>query len=87
MNTRYFVSLHKDARKFLLKSPNSFSIKAQEIISALEENPYLGSKMNGKYDVYRKIRIGNYRIIYQVKEDRNQIFIREIESRGNVSYD
>jgi len=34
-----------------------------------------------------KIRIGNYRIIYQVKEDKNQIFIREIESRGNVSYD
>lgn len=87
MSQKYFIYLRKNAEKALYKMPGNISRRIEKVIDELEINPYLGVKMNGDLENLRKIKISNYRIIYQVIESKIAIEIKEIESRGNVSYD
>ena len=85
--SKYSIEIGRQAEKFLEKAPNFITIRLEKVIDDLIINPYLGSKMHGVYDNCRKIKISNYRIIYEVLEDIRIIKINEIESRGNMSYD
>lgn len=67
--------------------PKNWQEKMIQKLRELEINPYLGVKMNGELSHLRKIKIANYRIIYQVIEPKIIIEIMEIASRGNISYD
>lgn len=87
MAKKYFIYLHKRAEKSLYKIPKSARQKIEKIIDGLEINPYLGVKMNGDLAHLRKIKLANYRIIYQIIEAKIVIEIMEIASRGNISYD
>ncbi len=87
MVERYIIYLHKDAEKALLKIPKAICFRVQSAIDQLQNNPTMGIKMNGKLSHLRKIKIANYRIIYQIIELKLIIEIIEIESRGNVFYD
>lgn len=81
---RYLLELSKSALKFLNKSDRKTIIN---VLHALTENPYSypGTiKLTGFADTFR-IRIGKYRIIYQVLEDDSLIvFIQDIDSRGDI---
>jgi len=87
MTEKYFIYLHKRAEKALYKIPKLARQRIEKIIDGLEIDPYLGVKMNGELAHLRKIKLANYRIIYQVIESKIVIEILEIESRGNMSYD
>ena len=87
MMQKYFIYVHKRAEKILYKIPEFSKQKIEQIIIELETNPYIGVKMNGEFSHLRKIKLGNYRIIYQVIESKIMIEIGEIETRGNMSYD
>lgn len=87
MSQRYFIFLRKSAEKALYKMPSQISQRIEKVIDELETNPYLGSKMYGEFSHLRKIRVSDYRIIYQVFESKIIIEILEIQTRGNVSYD
>jgi mRNA interferase RelE/StbE len=51
----------------------------------LEDEPYPnGVKKLSGYDKYYRIRVGDWRIIYAVEEDRLIILVLEIGSRGGV---
>jgi mRNA interferase RelE/StbE len=67
--------------------PSQISQRIEKVIDELETNPYLGSKMHGELSHLRKIRVSDYRIIYQIFESKIVIEILEIQSRGNVLYD
>ncbi len=84
---KYQIYLHRDAEKTLLKFPKDKINKISSIIDRLSENPILGVKMHGRLSHLRKIKVGDYRIIYKVLEDRLIIEIIEIASRGNIFYD
>ena len=83
----YVVYLHKDVRKTLLKIPKGVYFKIIKFIDVLGINPLIGLRMNGNLSHLRKIKVSNYRIIYQIIEDRLIVEVIEIESRGNVFYD
>ncbi|MEI6042652.1 MAG: type II toxin-antitoxin system mRNA interferase toxin, RelE/StbE family [bacterium] len=87
MVKRYLVYLHNDAKKILQKIPRHIAVRIDDVISELELNPLLGIKMHGEISHLRKIKISNYRMIYQVYDSKLVIVILEIESRGNVFYD
>ncbi len=64
------------------------SIK-DDILRAISERiairPYDFKQIKGKrYSKIKRLRIGNYRIIYQILEDENIVRILCIESRGKV---
>ena len=87
MSQRYTVYLRKNAKKTLLKIPRSIVLRIGRFIDDLQDNPLIGVRMNGKLSHLRKIKVANYRIIYQIIEFELIIEIIEIESRGNVFYD
>jgi mRNA interferase RelE/StbE len=87
MSSKYLLSLSSQARKTLKKIPIFIADRIEARIGLLEGNPYLGVKMNGDMAHLRKLKVSNYRIIYEVIESKIIIIILEIESRGNISYD
>ena len=87
MSSKFFVQLHRDAEKALYKMSHHVSERIEKVIDSLEVDPYLGTKLHGELSHLRKIKIANYRVIYQIFESELLVFIEEIASRGNVSYD
>ena len=65
----YSVLITKTAQKQLNKLPNSVANKLEEKMLLLEDDPRPPgcTKLTGK-EAYR-IRVGNYRIIYEIADD------------------
>jgi mRNA interferase RelE/StbE len=84
--TRYLLELSKSSIKFLDKSDRITRERIINVIHALTENPYSYPgiiKLTGFEDTYR-IRVGKYRLIFQVLDQKLLIFIQDIDSRGDI---
>jgi mRNA interferase RelE/StbE len=84
--SRYRLELSKSSKKFLDKSDRITRERIINVIHALSENPYTYPgiiKLTGYEDTFR-VRIGKYRLIYQVIDESLLIFIQDIDSRGDV---
>lgn len=67
----YEIRLSKDAEKSILKINQSLpamGLKIRAQIDALKTHPHLGMKLQGSDHEARRIRVGDYRIIYEVYE-------------------
>ncbi|HII67023.1 MAG TPA: type II toxin-antitoxin system RelE/ParE family toxin [Thermococcaceae archaeon] len=76
------VIFTKKAAKRVQNLENSHKNKLKEIIITLRENPfsYPYKKIKGEENIYR-IRIGKFRILYEVDEKNNLIIIFKVERR------
>jgi len=83
----YHVILTRSAQKSLLKIYQSLSAIGRRISRAIEQlktNPHLGLKLKGTSEEVRRIRVGDYRIVYEVYEDTISILIVYIGPRGGA---
>ena len=87
MSQIYKVYLRKDVKKTLLKIPKSMRFRIERFFEELIINPLIGMKMSGDLSNLRKIKVSNYRVVYQIIETALVIEVIEIESRGNIFYD
>ncbi len=53
-------------------------------LKALERSPLLGKKLWGQYKMYRSLRVGDYRIIYQIKISKLIILVIKIGNRQGI---
>jgi mRNA interferase RelE/StbE len=74
-------SVHKDFRSL----PKSAAGRIFQHLEALENEPFprQSIKMSGAENLYR-IRVGDYRIVYEVDQDQKQIMINFIRHRKDV---
>ncbi len=81
----YQIQIEKKALKFLSSVPKKDYIKLREHINQLAEDPHTpGSiKLLGSEDTYR-LRYGNYRILYTVKNNEMLVSVIEIDHRKNI---
>jgi mRNA interferase RelE/StbE len=80
----YTVLLTKKAEKQLDKLPESIAEPIIEAINELSENPRpIGYKNLKKRDGYR-IRIGDYRVIYEVFDDELIIDVIKLGHRRDI---
>lgn len=61
----------------------------RQVIEAIEElqkdaRPQNSKKMRGEYSDYRRLRTGDYRVIYQVKDQKLQIVIVRAGHRKDI---
>ncbi len=81
----YKIELTRAAQRGLASLPKDITLRLDATILQLAENPYPRGckKLQGSYGLWR-VRVGNYRIIYQVEDDLLVILVVKIGHRRNV---
>lgn len=82
---RYQIKLTEDALKQLARIPRNFR---NSILKAIEErfseNPYRFKPLVCNWKGYFRMRVGDYRVIYKVEDEKVTVVIVRIAVRGNV---
>ena len=86
MAVKFEVRFSKPSRKSLTKIPVAWRRRIIEAAEALENYPFYGSKMRGKWQGKWKIIVWPYRIFYVVDEQKQIVKILEIRHRGSAGY-
>ena len=81
---KYKIIIRNKAQKNLLKIPFPWKLRIAKAIDLLEDDPFLGEKMWGRFKNCFKIRIWPYRIVYEVIKNKRLIYIRRIDHRGRA---
>jgi mRNA interferase RelE/StbE len=93
----FSVRLSREIRAFILSLPRAHQEKVEKLIDKLSENPYpfrakfidLSStnfdikKCKGHSTRFR-VRIGEYRLIYQIDETSAQVLILKLDTRSDI---
>lgn len=59
-------------------------LRARKTIEEIANDPYSLKQLRGKYQELRSARLGNYRIVYAIKEQGKEIVLLAIELRGAI---
>jgi mRNA interferase RelE/StbE len=84
MPERWRVVILRQPEKILARLPMDLRQRLAKAIDKLESDPHpAGSERLTGYDLYR-LRVGDWRIIYQLEEDKLLILVLEVGPRGGV---
>ena len=84
MPETWHVIVLRDPEKLLAKLPKDLRQRLDKAIDRLETDPHPpGSERLTGYDLYR-LRVGDWRIIYRLEDDRLIVLVVEIGPRGGV---
>ena len=83
----YEVELIRSARKEFEVLPLKIRSKIIDALSLLARNPYSNllniKKMRDKHDLYR-VRIGDYRVVYEIRKQYLVVLVIKIGHRSDV---
>ena len=81
----YNVVVSATAEKFLKKAPKKDVVKLVELIRtlAIQPRPQGCRKLSGEEDTYR-VRHGQYRIIYEIRDRKLLVLVLKIGHRKDV---
>ena len=84
-NGRYELRITPTARKEIDRLPTQARERVEVAIVSLADNPrpFGSKKMRGLQDTYR-IRVGNYRVIYEVQDDALLIIVVAVGDRKDI---
>lgn len=80
----YSVFLAKKAEDCLTKLDKPQQIRIREKLHALKENPRLGKPLTANLAGFWSLRVGDYRIIYEIKDEKLFVFVIKIGHRKNI---
>ena len=80
----YSIKLEKTAFKSLAKINKPDRVKIINAIDKLKKNSELGKPLTGKWKGLKRLRSGNYRIIYGVKDTELIILVVRIGHRRDI---
>ncbi len=79
------IFLHPKAHSFLEKLDKSLQNKINKKVNELKTNPRNAKHL--KYSEFWRLRVGDYRIIYEINEEDKKIIIMFIGHRKSVYSD
>jgi len=81
----YEIVFTKQAAKFIQSLDKGYRNKFREIVESLRINPFSWpyKKIRGEINLYR-IRVGTYRILYEINRLEDKITILKIDHRSKV---
>ncbi len=80
----YSISIKQSAAKALEKIARDERLRIISAIDQLGENPAAGSVLKGEFSGLRRIRVGNYRVVYEVQDQQLVILVIRIGHRREV---
>jgi len=83
----YEIELRKQVLRFIDKRTPKEKTRITNIFLKLKADPYRSDldikKLQGRPNVYR-LRIGKYRFLYKIIENRLLIFMQKADTRGDI---
>lgn len=85
MNSDYKLFYHKDALKFLAKQELAIQERIAKGLTVLIAIPLRGDikLVKGHQGLYR-LRVGTYRILFEINHTEKIVYIQAIDSRGGI---
>lgn len=80
----YSVSIKQSAAKSLEKIPKSDRLRIIDAIDQLRTNPGAGSVLKGELSGLRRIRVGFYRVVYEVQDACLTILVVRVGHRREI---
>ncbi|MBE0576159.1 MAG: type II toxin-antitoxin system RelE/ParE family toxin [Desulfuromonadales bacterium] len=80
----YSLKIKQSAYKELQRLDKKERIRVVSAIDQLAENPHIGKLLKGELSGLRRIRSGNYRVIYEINEVEVIILVLRIAHRKQV---
>lgn len=80
----YFISIKRSAAKTLENIPKPDRRRIIEAIDLLRNNPGAGSVLKGEFSGLRRVRVGLYRVVYEIQDARLTILVVRIGHRREV---
>ena len=78
----YAILLHPKANDFLKTAEKNLKQRLKQKIKELSSNPKKGKKL--KHSDFYRLRIGEYRVIYELDLNKEQVTVLYIGHRKNV---
>ena len=83
----YEVLLHPDAEKVYADADKVLARKIARCLQQLEQTPRSHPNikaLKGSYAGYYRYRVGDYRVVYSIEDEKIQIFVIAIAHRREV---
>jgi len=80
----FSIQIKESAARSLRKIPKSDRIRLIDAIDRLRERPSAGGTLKGEFAGLRRLRVGRYRIIYEVMEEELIILVVRIGHRKDA---
>ncbi len=77
----YSVKIKESAAKTLAKIPKPDRLRIIETIDMLKVNPLAGGTLKGEFSGLKRIRVGNYRVIYEANAKELIVLVIRIAHR------
>ena len=77
------VLVHRSVRRFEKRHPN-YSAMIDRAISLLAGNPYIGERLSGKCSWLWKLRLGELRVVYEIRGGEKTVYIWRVGLRENI---
>ena len=78
------VRIKNSARKELRRITGSDRHRLISAIDRLAEHPYRGSALKGELTGLRRIRVGSYRILYEIRDGELVVLVVRVGHRRQV---
>ncbi|QCT01577.1 hypothetical protein E6C60_0856 [Paenibacillus algicola] len=85
MSLTYQLTLNRDAIKFVAKQERAVQERIRKSLLGLTVRPPVGDirPMKG-YDKRFRLRVGSYRILFEINHQEQVIYILAIDNRGDI---
>ena len=80
----YSIEIKSSAVKALRRIARPDRARLIEAIDRLAREPWAGGVLKGEFSGLRRLRVGDYRIVYEVIDDRLVILVVRIGHRGRI---
>ena len=80
----YSVEIKASAAKALARIAATDRRRLVAAIDRLAEEPHAGGVLKGEFSGLRRLRVGHYRIVYEVQERRLTVLVARVGHRREV---
>ncbi|MHB1685093.1 MAG: type II toxin-antitoxin system RelE family toxin [Bacilli bacterium] len=85
MNSAYRLTVSRDSLKFIAKQTRTVQERIHLALTGLSVRPPIGDikPLKGKGKL-KRLRVGPYRVIFEVNHEEQMVYIFAIDNRGDV---
>ncbi len=80
----YSLRLKASALKALRRVQKKDRLRLIEAIDRLRQSPHAGGVLKGEFSGLRRIRVGNYRVVYEVMDEQLVILVVRLGHRKDI---